>query len=788
MTTRINLWLGLIFKFGVLTLAFLTPLFFWSYTTEFYETPKFVLLTIATTLFILLWVTKWVISGRVPFTVSRLDLPFLLLLFAFILSMFFAVSRPIAIFGNLPRIHGGLVSYALYIVFYFVLAANLKKLATVKEIIYALLISGVILTIMSLLSYAGINLLSLPWTAGANFTPTGSSFSTAAILILLLPFPISAILYGSKVSSFDSESKGEELDLPISSLIGDHATLNEVAVKTVWSIVLCLFTITLVLIGTLPIYFTAACVLLLILFVTPPNLIGKNSAYLFIPILTAALIAFISFVPIGGSKNIFYQKAQTFPRELQLPFNTSWKISVSAFRDSPFWGSGPGSYLNDFTLYKPAEFNNDAKLWNVRFDQAFNEYLNILATLGAIGLIVIILLTIIAVTAAFKTLSNPRVGSIRLPLAITAISFFIVLAFHTSTLVFWVIGILLIVCFLAVTRESNKEVYLGGESTSESYGLTSPKINPLPIIIAGIMVLLISWFLYQTIQALVADFHHRQGLKALSAGNGLVAYNEYIQAEKFNPNIDIYRSNLAQVNFAIANAIAASKGPSEASPSGSLTDQDKKTIQTFLSQAINEGQAAVALNPNSVGNWEILGSIYRQISGVAQDALQYALDAYGKAIQRDPLNPNLRMAVGGIYLSANSPDLAIRFFTDAANLKPDSANAYFNLAIAYNQKGDTYNAALAAEKTVSLLDPKSEDYKIASDVFSQLKDKYATEAAKAKAQAEQQAVEQQGLQNASRQSSVLQDKNLPKVAIPLPKKENVATPEAIKKPTPTETP
>lgn len=785
MTTRINVWLSLIFKFGVLTLAFLTPLFFWSYTTEFYETPKFVLLMIATTLFILLWVTKWVISGKVSFTISRLDLPFLLLLFAFILSVFFAASRPVAIFGNLPRIHGGLVSYALYIVFYFVLAANLKKLATVKEIIYVLLISAVILAVMSLLSYAGINLLSLPWTAGANFTPTGSSFSTAAILILLLPFPISAILYGSKVSSFDSESKSEELDLPISSLIGDHSTLNEISVKTIWSVVLGLFTITLVLIGTLPVYIAAVCVLLLILFVTPPNLIGKNSAYLFIPIITAVLIAFISFVPIGGSKNIFYQGAQSFQREPQLPFDVSWKISVSAFRDSPFWGSGPSSYLNDFTLYKPIEFNN-TKLWNIRFDQAFNEYLNILATLGVIGLIVIIFLTVVAAAAAFKTLSNPRVGSIRLPLAVATISFFIILAFHTSTLTFWVIGILLIVCFLVVTRESNNnEVYLTGEAHPQSSGLTSPKTNLLPIIIALIIVLLTSWVLYQTTQALVADFHHRQGLKALAAGQGLIAYNEYIQAEKFNPNIDIYRSNLAQVNFAIANAIATSKGPTEASPAGSLTDQDKQNIQTFLSQAINEGQTAAALNPNSAGNWEILGSIYRQISGVAQDALQYALDSYGRAIQKDPLNPNLRMAVGGIYLSANSFDMAIRFFTDAVNLKPDSANAYFNLAIAYNQKGDTQNAVLAAEKTVSLLDPKSEDYKVASDVLSQLKDKFATESAKA--EAEKQAVEQQNLQNTSRQSSALQDKNLPKV-VSLPKQESVATPAAIKKPTPTETP
>lgn len=780
MDTRINLWLGLIFRFGILALAFLTPLFFWSYTTEFFEIPKFYLLMVATLLFLLLWISKWVVNGKITLTISKLDIPFLLLLFAFIFSMFFAASRPVAIFGNLPRLHGGLASFALYIAFYFVLAANLKKIVTIKEIIYSLLASAIILAVISLLSYAGINILSLPWTAGADFTPTGSGFSTVAILILLLPFPISAILYGSKVTSFNSNSQSEQLNLPVNSLIGDNTSLNEISIKIIWSAILGLFAITLVLIGTVPLYIAAVAILILVLFVTPPNLIGKNLVYLFIPIIIAVSVAFISLVPVGGEKNILYQKAQNFPREAQLSFETSWKISVSAFRDSPFWGSGPASYLSDFTLYKPIEFNN-TKLWNVRFDQAFNEYLQILATLGIIGLIVFLLLTVVAVATAFKTLFNPKVGSIRLPLAISTIAFFIILAFHASTLTFWVIGIIIIVCFLALTTETNNEIHLGEYFTP--YGGSSlSRINPLAVIVGLIILGLVGWMVIpQSVQALIADYHHRQALKAVASGQGLEAYNELLLAEKFNPNIDLYRSDLAQTNFALANAIATAKGPTEASPSGTLNDTDKQNIQILLSQAINEGRAAAALNPNNPGNWEVLGSIYRQISGVAQDALQYALDSYGKAIQRDPLNPTLRLVVGGIYLTAKNPDLAIRFFTDAANIKPDYANAYFNLTVAYNEKGDTQNAVLAIEKTISLLDPKSEDYKIASQVLSQLKDKFASESAKI--QAQQQSPQ---IQNESQQSSSLQDKNLPKV-LNLPEPENIATPAAIKK-TPTPTP
>lgn len=782
MVRKISFWLSFIFKIGVLALAFLTPLFCWNYTTEFYETPKLILVLVLTSLFILLWVTKWILSGKVTLTASKLDLAFILLLVAFVISMFFASSRPIAIFGALPRIHGGLISFTLYTVFYFVLAANLKKVSTIKEVLYTLLASSIILAIITLLSYAGVNVLSLSWTSSAAFTPTGSSFSTAAILLLLLPFPISAILYGSKLTNFDGESQSEELSLPINSLIGSNSSLNQISIKVIWSIILGLFTITIVLIGNISIYIAAVIVLVLVLFVTPPNLTAKNAAYLFIPILVAVLIGFISYVPVGGSNNLLYSKAQSFPREAQLPFSISWKISVSAFRDSPIYGSGPASYLADFTLYKPAEFNN-TKLWNVKFDQAFNEYLQILGTLGTIGLIALLLLTVTALSAAFKSLSNPKTGSIRIPLAIVTITFFIILALHASTLILWIIGIILIVCFLTITREQANEIVIGDYQYASSNS-SKFNINPFPIVIAVIIIILLGLIFKEAMPALLADFHHRQAIKALATNQGLVAYNELVLAEKFNPNIDLYRSRLAQTNFALANAIAASKGPTETSPAGSLTDTDKQNIQVLLSQSINAARAATTLNPNNSGNWEVLGSIYRQISGVAQDALQYALDSYGRAIQRDPLNPALRLTVGGIYLSSKNPDLAIRFFTDAINIKPDYANAYFNLSVAYNEKGDTKNAILAIEKTISLItDKESDDYKLASKFLSELKDKDTSESEKSEGT---QQTDQ--IQNTSNQSSSLQDKNLPKV-LNLPKPENITTPSAIKKsstsPTPT---
>jgi tetratricopeptide (TPR) repeat protein len=242
----------------------------------------------------------------------------------------------------------------------------------------------------------------------------------------------------------------------------------------------------------------------------------------------------------------------------------------------------------------------------------------------------------------------------------------------------------------------------------------------LPLIAAAIFIAGATFIAVQTFNAVAADYYHREALSQASK-NGSLTYNFLQKAESLNPNIDLYRVDLAQTNFALANAIATQKGPTETSPQGSLTDDDKKTIQTLLSQAISEGKAAVAINPRSARNWEVLGSIYRNISGVAENSPAFALDAYGRAIQQDPLNPSLRLAVGGIYYSAKNYDLAVRFFSDAISLKNDYANAYYNLAIALRDKGDLQNALVVADRMMPLLVRGTQDHKTGSDLLEDLK-------------------------------------------------------------------
>lgn len=724
--------LNTISHYSILVLVVFLPLVFWSVTTEFFDTPKFLVLILVTLILMITSSLSMLSEGKLVINRTPFDLPLLMMLVVGVVSALFTESKWVGVLGNFPRMQGGLAALTFYVLFYLLLAANLKKIAQVKQVTYVLTLVGIALAAVSLLSFFGVY---LPFSLAKlqNFTPTGSNFSTTAFLSLLLPFPALELLSGNKKS------------LPLSL------------------IVLTLFATTIALTGSLSTYLASVLVLGLTVLSVSQTLVKKNYLYLALPVAAAVVVGVLAFVKLPAlSKNPLQIKALGFVSELQLPFVTSWKTSVSAFRDHPFWGSGPGTYLFDFTFYKPLEFNQTEN-WNRRFDSAFNEYLGVLGTFGGAGLLSLMLLTVVFLSLALKHLiwseHAEGEGNLQKGLALSGIGFFALLFLHSATLILWVVGLLILACFVAANKKSS-EISLSsafGRSTDAAQALES-----IPGIALMVVILAAGFVLFFGGKFLLADIFHRKALNAVSKGLGIDAYNALVRAENLNPYVDLYRTDLAQTNFALANAIALSK-PQTATGSAGLTDTDKQNIQTLLSQAINEAKNAAALSPNNVGNWEILGSIYRQIAGVAQNALVFALDSYGKAIGRDPLNPNLRLTAGGVYYSVKNYDLAIRLFTDAISLKPDFANGYYNLAVALKDKGDKEQALAAAQKLLSLVDQKSADYQVAANLLKDL-----------------QAKESSATPPAAESSSALNKEGLPKV-VNLPKPEKIATPEAVKK-------
>ena len=101
-------------------------------------------------------------------------------------------------------------------------------------------------------------------------------------------------------------------------------------------------------------------------------------------------------------------------------------------------------------------------------------------------------------------------------------------------------------------------------------------------------------------------------------------------------------------------------------------------------------------------NWNNLSSIYRSLIGFGQNADQFSVLTNQQAIALDPNNPQQYINLGGIYYQLGQWEEAQRNFQVAITLKPDYANAYYNLGHALESKNDLENA-LQVYKTVRSL-------------------------------------------------------------------------------------
>jgi tetratricopeptide (TPR) repeat protein len=99
---------------------------------------------------------------------------------------------------------------------------------------------------------------------------------------------------------------------------------------------------------------------------------------------------------------------------------------------------------------------------------------------------------------------------------------------------------------------------------------------------------------------------------------------------------------------------------------------------------------------------------------IAEGADNFAMQAYSQAVALDPLNPNLRINLGGIYYSLNKFDEAVRVLELAVATKPDLANSHYNLAFAYRDQGELEKAIQQMTLVLSLIqDKNSQDYQTA---------------------------------------------------------------------------
>jgi len=412
-----------------------------------------------------------------------------------------------------------------------------------------------------------------------------------------------------------------------------------------------------------------------------------------------------SFLIILG---IVFSAAKIFPSGIQkLPLSTSWKIAFETIKESPITGVGPGNYLTAFNRFRPIEYNA-TDFWNIKFSSASNFYLTVITETGLIGTIAIglLLLEIIKLIREEQSEVKQRksIGwGKSLDPSLISVIFLVVILFVFPT---GIISLFMLFLSLAIYQNKDKEtnIFTISQTSTGSKPNISSLILSIPIIIIALVVG------YYSSRFVMAEYRFKQAVGAFSENKGGDAYNLIQESLILSPSDDRYHVFYSQVNFALAQSLAQ-----QVDEKGTVTDENRNTITQLVQQSIREAKTGVSLNPERSTNWEYLGDIYRSIGALASNAIDFSIQAYTQAIIFDPINPQLRMALGGLHFISGQLDQAVEAYKLATLVKPDLPNAHFNLARAYRENQEFENAVSEYEITLLLLDIESDDYAVVQE-------------------------------------------------------------------------
>lgn len=720
-------------RFGIVGLAFLTPLFFLPVTSEFYQFNKQVLVVVVTSILLILWGVKMGIEGKMRITRTPVDVAIILFGIAFILAAIFSVDRYVSIAGFYPRFHGSLVSALAYIVLFFVAVSNLDKQAR-EWAMWALIGSGFVLSILSIANFFGYSLLQTDYGKLRTWTPIGNPANLSLFLALVLPLAVGAV----------ATAKNRTLQIGF----------------VIAAIVIALPIILFKLVG--PLLAAAAALAVAGVFLSRTKLDRNTKGLLGVFIAVVALFAFVNFVPalrdsllkpfVAGENTQFNVAA-----DKTLPLSSAWKISTQSVGQRPFLGVGPGTFAYSFTAFKGQELNSD-EFWNLRFDLAGNEYLTVLSTLGIVGLIAFVL--VLALFARSLLTFNYRSEIVKdNPIAIfflsSLIAFIVGIFFQDTTTSIWVFFVLLAAITYSYLRESGvrnveamdvKFVALtsGGLQFVEANDRTNRDstigtVFTIAGVVAFLAVLALGYPAYQ------AEVSYQKALVASSKDKAADTRDQLLDAIRKNPNRDTYRRSLVVLDRVLATNL---------SRKDDKNDQDNQNIAGLVNESIEQGvritgyqgkglnnftirkdQGTSSLN---VSNWEALSGVLNSLELEGELQQRNAADAINvaqQAVALDPRNPVLLESLGNILIKNNLVDNAIQSYEQAIRVRPAYASAHYNLANALKQKGDNpARVVFELESTLALLPENSPDKERVTTELEQAKEKRdeATSSAKNK--------------------------------------------------------
>ena len=683
-----------IIKTSIYGLVFLLPLFFTPFSFEAYEFNKQYLLFFLVSIAALCWLAKMIIFDKeFRFKRTILDIPILIFMLIGILSAVFSIDTISSVLGYYGKFFDGLIGFLSLGILYFLItnnvisepettSANKKKTKAFSSFItLSSLINTLFLSVFFVIITAYFSLFGIWQIISNKLSAINSAFVLPDVMLSQTFNTVSGSIQG--LAMF--------LSIILVLLVGLITTKTENTKKrNLLTAILLLAIITLLIIINSAFAWIVLLVSLsvFLIFSLWKRIFKENVNKLLIPIFLIIIAALFLFTQIPSQ---FINS--NLPQEQTLNQKTSLQIGIGTLSDNfknAAIGSGIGTFHYDFSKFKPQEFNQ-TNLWQIRFDRSGSHILEILATMGILGLLnyvffVVLFLIMSLLFIQTKTKANESKKLLNNPSLALLLCFFALLLsqfiYYQNTclaFLFWLILGLSVVSWQKPIKE-------------KKYSFNDfPEISLILSVILIVLFLLIFGMYFFSYKFYLADYYFDKSSSSQEIEN-------LKKAERYNS----YR---AQYKIVLARAYLKNAGK-ELSEGAEM----KNILSKYVQPSINISKEATKIAPNKVIAWETKGMVYRDIQGVATGAVEWGIEAFDRAIELEPLNPVLWTEQGKLLLT--NPDTekrAIENFVKAQELKFDYSDAGIQEAIFY-EKNNEPNRAI--EKLEQLSNQMPDDVEV----------------------------------------------------------------------------
>jgi len=363
-----------------------------------------------------------------------------------------------------------------------------------------------------------------------------------------------------------------------------------------------------------------------------------------------------------------------------------WQSTIDMIKDKPLFGSGLGTfplyhlnYQADFLQKNPEYLDFAGKA-----GEAHNEYLQLGAETGIIGLLVFILIIVIFYKTNFNLIKKIKtingkiiIISMISGVTVTLIDSIFSFPFHIPAVgsAFWFIIGLAIASeniFVKKEREDGKinchEINLNFLKNKNYY-----KVIKIPLIIT-VVILMILMINVIIIKPYRGELHLYQGRRWLIDGNYKNALPVISYARELDPHngrtlhaLGATYYNLGEFNQAIYYLQEAKKYMIDVNTFYILGLSYSKL--NMFKEAEEEFKQAIYLNPKFTEGYHYLGLLYFQ-----QENYDKAVEQWNKILEIEPNFPNKYIVLnnlGIVYNKKQMPEKALEYFLEALQLVPE---------------------------------------------------------------------------------------------------------------------